>query len=68
MANDFSWLLLVGFKCKVLKLKHNKRLKRDCQRVAFPVPMSCGGFGCCVWVLWSCVASPLGGRYSLQFK
>ncbi|HAS7538288.1 TPA: VOC family protein, partial [Vibrio cholerae] len=29
--------------------KHNKRLKRDCQRVAFPVPMSRGGFGCCVW-------------------
>ncbi|TYA80361.1 type II toxin-antitoxin system RelE/ParE family toxin, partial [Vibrio cholerae] len=22
---------------------HNKRLKRDCQRVAFPVPMSRGG-------------------------
>ncbi|PAR27353.1 hypothetical protein CGT99_18220, partial [Vibrio metoecus] len=26
----------------------NKRLKRDCQRVAFPLPMSCGGYGCCV--------------------
>ncbi|OYP01258.1 hypothetical protein CI599_18305, partial [Vibrio cholerae] len=25
----------------------NKRLKRDCQRVAFPVPLSRGGFGCC---------------------
>ncbi|TYB05922.1 type II toxin-antitoxin system RelE/ParE family toxin, partial [Vibrio cholerae] len=25
---------------------HNKRLKRDCQRVAFPVPLSRGGFGC----------------------
>ncbi|QAV06746.1 Death on curing protein, Doc toxin [Vibrio cholerae] len=48
MVNDFSGLLLVWFKCKVLKLKHNKRLKRDCQRVAFPVPMSRGGFGCCV--------------------
>ncbi len=23
----------------------NKRLKRDCQRVAFPVPLSRGGFG-----------------------
>ncbi|PAR91321.1 hypothetical protein CGT82_18510 [Vibrio cholerae] len=23
----------------------NKRLKRDCQRVAFPVPMSRGGYG-----------------------
>ncbi|MCG3734605.1 hypothetical protein EXA18_17760 [Vibrio cincinnatiensis] len=48
LANDFSGLFLTGFKCKVLKLKHNKRLKRDCQRVAFPVPMSRGGFGCCV--------------------
>ncbi|TQO84561.1 transcriptional regulator, partial [Vibrio cholerae] len=27
---------------------HNKRLKRDCQRAAFPVPMSCGGCSCCV--------------------
>ncbi|POB85738.1 hypothetical protein CRN40_13460 [Vibrio vulnificus] len=26
----------------------NKRLKRDCQRVAFPVPMSRGGCSCCV--------------------
>ncbi|HAS6017441.1 TPA: hypothetical protein I7108_003943 [Vibrio cholerae O1] len=26
----------------------NKRLKRDCQRVAFPVPMSHGGYSCCV--------------------
>ncbi|EGR0468996.1 hypothetical protein FG064_18655 [Vibrio cholerae] len=25
----------------------NKRLKRDCQRVAFPVPMSRRGYGCC---------------------
>ncbi|PAR65471.1 hypothetical protein CGT89_16555 [Vibrio cholerae] len=25
----------------------NKRLKRDCQRVAFPVPLSRGGFVCC---------------------
>ncbi|EGR5064060.1 hypothetical protein C1E47_18870 [Vibrio cholerae] len=46
-ANDFSWLSLIWFKCKVLKLKHNKRLKRDCQRVAFPVPLSHGGYGCC---------------------
>ncbi|HFG2029759.1 TPA: hypothetical protein ACGF6R_003541, partial [Vibrio cholerae] len=30
------------------KHTHNKRLKRDCQRVAFPVPLSRGGFGCCV--------------------
>ncbi|EMQ28842.1 hypothetical protein VCEM1546_003407B, partial [Vibrio cholerae O1 str. EM-1546] len=27
-----------------------KRLKRDCQRVAFPVPLSRGGYGCCVLV------------------
>ncbi|PAR64808.1 hypothetical protein CGT89_18505 [Vibrio cholerae] len=29
----------------------NKRLKRDCQRVAFPVPLSrsgCSGCSCCV--------------------
>ncbi|PAR25207.1 hypothetical protein CGU00_19605 [Vibrio metoecus] len=26
----------------------NKRLKRDCQRVAFSVPLSRGGCGCCV--------------------
>ncbi|TXY46125.1 hypothetical protein FXE78_11280 [Vibrio mimicus] len=26
----------------------NKRLKRDCQHVAFPVPLSHGGYGCCV--------------------
>ncbi|PAS33082.1 hypothetical protein CGT70_19185 [Vibrio cholerae] len=26
----------------------NKRLKRDCQRAASPVPMSRSGFGCCV--------------------
>ncbi|EGQ9846184.1 hypothetical protein C7N80_18695 [Vibrio cholerae] len=25
----------------------NKRLKRDCQRVAFPVPLSRDGYGCC---------------------
>ncbi|EGQ8118631.1 hypothetical protein I7101_000023 [Vibrio cholerae] len=27
---------------------HNKRLKRDCQRVAFPIPLSRGGYGCCI--------------------
>ncbi|NOE57395.1 GNAT family N-acetyltransferase, partial [Vibrio cholerae] len=26
---------------------YNKRLKRDCQRAAFPVPMSRSGYGCC---------------------
>ncbi|RBM26341.1 hypothetical protein DLR61_16820 [Vibrio tarriae] len=25
----------------------NKRLKRDCQRVAFPVLMNRGGYDCC---------------------
>ncbi|EGQ8190597.1 hypothetical protein GYL68_003687 [Vibrio cholerae] len=28
-------------------MAYNKRLKRDCQRVAFPVPLSRGGYGCC---------------------
>ncbi|GIB05752.1 death on curing protein, Doc toxin [Vibrio cholerae] len=32
----------------VVKILPNKRLKRDCQRVAFPVPLSRGGYGCCV--------------------
>ncbi|QAV06679.1 Death on curing protein, Doc toxin [Vibrio cholerae] len=44
-------LLRAYFKCAliiVVKMAYNKRLKRDCQRVAFPVPMSRGGFGCCV--------------------
>ncbi|MCO4752791.1 hypothetical protein DK128_18945, partial [Vibrio cholerae O1 biovar El Tor] len=37
------------FKNRALKLfMPNKRLKRDCQRVAFPVPMSHGGYSCCV--------------------
>ncbi|EGR5448529.1 hypothetical protein COR24_18785 [Vibrio cholerae] len=48
LVNDFSELFLNLVKRKVLKLKHNKRLKRDCQRVAFPVPMSRGGCSCCV--------------------
>ncbi len=43
----------------------NKRLKRDCQRAAFPVPLSRGGYGGCVWVRLLCVVSPLGGRYVL---
>ncbi|RJK83373.1 hypothetical protein CHN44_19630 [Vibrio cholerae] len=30
------------------KYSANKRLKRDCQRVAFPVPLSRGGCSCCV--------------------
>ncbi|GIB24975.1 death on curing protein, Doc toxin [Vibrio cholerae] len=32
----------------ILEIMPNKRLKRDCQRVAFPVPLSRGGYGCCV--------------------
>ncbi|RNE57798.1 hypothetical protein EEJ33_17290 [Vibrio cholerae] len=48
LVNNFSELFLNWFNCKVLKLKHNKHLKRDCQRAAFPVPLSRGGFGCCV--------------------
>ncbi|TQQ05514.1 hypothetical protein FLL71_15900, partial [Vibrio cholerae] len=48
------------------KFPHNKRLKRDCQRAAFPVPLSRGGFGGCVWVWLLCVVSPLGGRYVLS--
>ncbi|ACQ62837.1 hypothetical protein VCE_000904 [Vibrio cholerae B33] len=32
----------------MVDLMHNKRLKRDCQRVAFPVPLSRGGYSCCV--------------------
>ncbi|EGQ9579509.1 hypothetical protein D0810_18415 [Vibrio cholerae] len=48
--------------------KHNKRLKRDCQRAAFPVPLSRGGFGGCVWVWLLCVVSPLGRRYVIEHK
>ncbi|CSA90033.1 Uncharacterised protein [Vibrio cholerae] len=40
----------------------NKRLKRDCQRVAFPVPMGRGGFSGLCLSLVVCAASPLGGR------
>ncbi|EGQ8122378.1 hypothetical protein I7101_004145 [Vibrio cholerae] len=29
-------------------MRYNKRLKRDCQRAAFPVPLSRGGCSCCV--------------------
>ncbi|EEO01272.1 hypothetical protein VCA_000204 [Vibrio albensis VL426] len=36
-----SYLETIGYEA-------NKRLKRDCQRAAFPVPLSRGGFGCCV--------------------
>ena len=32
----------------IIRQAHNKRLKRDCQRVAFPVPLSRSGYGCCV--------------------
>ncbi|TLE40287.1 hypothetical protein D2929_18760 [Vibrio cholerae] len=29
-------------------MSYNKRLKRDCQRVAFPLLLSRCGYGCCV--------------------
>ncbi|TQQ52672.1 DUF645 family protein, partial [Vibrio cholerae] len=45
----------IAFQAKVFKsyletigYEANKRLKRDCQRVAFPVPLSRGGCSCCV--------------------
>ncbi|TQQ01104.1 hypothetical protein FLL68_13300 [Vibrio cholerae] len=40
-----SWFLITQF-----HLWHaaNKRLKSDCQRVAFPVPLSRGGCSCLV--------------------
>ncbi|TQP42023.1 DUF645 family protein [Vibrio cholerae] len=34
--------------CETIGYEANKRLKRDCQRAAFPVPMSRGGCSCCV--------------------
>ncbi|EEO13752.1 hypothetical protein VCB_002466 [Vibrio cholerae TMA 21] len=33
---------------KTIGYETNKRLKRDCQRVAFPVPLSRGGYSYCV--------------------
>ncbi|EGR2123993.1 hypothetical protein D0B97_19180 [Vibrio cholerae] len=35
--------------------------------MAFPVPLSRGGFGGCVWVWLLCVVSPLGGRYDSRY-
>ncbi len=46
----------------VLKNAYNKRLKRDCQRVAFPVPRAVVVAVVCLSSVL-CVASPLGGRY-----
>ncbi|WP_312845538.1 protein-tyrosine phosphatase family protein [Vibrio cholerae] len=43
-APDWEWFTEKVLVC----LTHNKRLKRDCQRAAFPVPMSRGGCSCCV--------------------
>ncbi|NOF40517.1 hypothetical protein GWZ69_00085 [Vibrio cholerae] len=37
---------LSGLKSYRINHAHNKRLKRDCQRAAFPVPMSRGGCSC----------------------
>ncbi|EGR0480138.1 hypothetical protein FG078_17855 [Vibrio cholerae] len=66
-----KWIILLRNKAtrsiskSKLKISPNKRLKRDCQRVAFSVPLSRGGFGGCVWVWLLCVVSPLGGRYAV---
>ncbi|EJC6746936.1 hypothetical protein P4565_004467 [Vibrio vulnificus] len=56
-------LILVFVKRKSLKLKHNKRFKRDSQRAAF---LSCVGF-CGYGVmrkLGNGVGCPLTGRYA----
>ncbi|EGR0628457.1 hypothetical protein FXE81_10295 [Vibrio cholerae] len=46
---EFNMLCFLFMLCLyVVFCAANKRLKRDCQRVAFPVPMSRGGYGCCV--------------------
>ncbi len=37
-------------RCQPLRraLAYGGHMVRDCQRAAFPVPLSRGGFGCCV--------------------
>ncbi|EGR0730417.1 DUF3265 domain-containing protein [Vibrio cholerae] len=44
--------------------KHNKRFKRDSQRVAFLLCVSFGDYGV-MRKLGSCVGCPLSGRYVL---
>ncbi|XAG63582.1 DUF3265 domain-containing protein [bacterium 19MO04SH03] len=46
-------------------MKHNKRFKRDFQRVAFSLCVDFGGFRA-VRKLGSSVVSPLSGRYILS--
>ncbi|EJB5271624.1 DUF3265 domain-containing protein [Vibrio vulnificus] len=54
---------MVLVKRKLLKLKHNKRFKRDSQRVAF---LLCVGFGDydVMRKVSSGVGCPLSGRYA----
>ncbi len=54
-------LILVLVKRKSLKLKHNKRFKRDSQRVAFSLCVSFCGYGV-VRKLGNGVGCPLTGR------
>ncbi|WP_042988389.1 TIR domain-containing protein, partial [Vibrio cholerae] len=44
-GNQLVSLNYINKYLRAVKKKDNKRLKRDCQRVAFPVPLSRGGFG-----------------------
>ncbi|TXX76443.1 hypothetical protein FXE18_11065 [Vibrio cholerae] len=37
-----------SFGSTLKNLRPNNRLKRDCQRAAFPVPLSRSGCSCCV--------------------
>ncbi|TQP87036.1 hypothetical protein FLL74_13150 [Vibrio cholerae] len=55
-------MFFIQFSCHSTQL-HNKRLKRDCQRAAFPVPMSRGGYSCCDCVWCYALPAALGGRY-----
>lgn len=54
-------LILVQVKRKSLKLKHNKRFKRDSQRVAFSLCVVFCGYGV-MWKLGNGVGCPLTGR------
>ena len=61
-------LILVLVKRKLLKLKHNKRFKRDSQRVAFSLCVGFCGYGV-MRKLGNGVGCPLTGRYiSLKFN
>ncbi len=56
-------LILVWVKRKLLKLKHNKRFKRDSQRVAFSLCVGFCGYGV-MRKLGNGVGCPLTGRYA----